>query len=543
MSAIFRYNARRDPDAPVVIKVIGTDTELGNFIRQEGGPDTRTDGAAALLLLREIDGVPAPAQHTLRPVYSATAPVADVYFHANGGHDAGWSSRDWGRKHLPESAAVVYIDLSHLEICTPECVAASDFLAAWRATLNVARAAQRAASERLADDRRVVVLVNNSDGLGSSYGGHLNVLLTRTAWDDLFRQRMYPSLFFLMAYQASSIVFTGQGKVGSENGMPAVDYQLSQRADFIETLVGEQTTHTRPMVNSRDEPLCGSRSADRDDLARLHVIFYDSNLCQTATWLKVGVLQIICAMIEARAIDPALLLEQPLDALHRWSHDPDLHARATIASGDSVTAVQLQQRFLEEALRFADAGGCDGIVPEAGRILAVWSDTLEKLARADWAALEARVDWVLKRTLIERALAQRPGLGWDSAEAKHLDLLYSSLDPDDGLFWELEKRGVTDRVVSDERIAAFAQEPPADTRAWTRAMLLRRAGPNRVERVDWDSVTVRLSERGWARTVTVPLPDPLGHTRAQTEHHFEAARSLAELTERLRGHPATTAVN
>jgi len=38
-------------------------------------------------------------------------------------------------------------------------------------------------------------------------------------------------LAYLAAFQVSSIVFTGQGKVGSENGQPHVDYQLSQRAD------------------------------------------------------------------------------------------------------------------------------------------------------------------------------------------------------------------------------------------------------------------------------------------------------------------------
>ena len=29
-------------------------------------------------------------------------------------------------------------------------------------------------------------------------------------------------------------IFTGSGKVGSENGRPEVDYQLTQRADFFE---------------------------------------------------------------------------------------------------------------------------------------------------------------------------------------------------------------------------------------------------------------------------------------------------------------------
>ena len=43
-------------------------------------------------------------------------------------------------------------------------------------------------------------------------------------FDDMIYQRMFPSLFSLMAFQASSIVFTGQGKVGSENGWSSAQW-------------------------------------------------------------------------------------------------------------------------------------------------------------------------------------------------------------------------------------------------------------------------------------------------------------------------------
>src|SRR5207245_816604 len=106
--------------------------------------------------------------------------------------------------------------------------------------------------------QRIHVLVNNSDGRGNAYGSHLNFLVTRRAWDNIFERKLHHMLY-LASFQVSSIVYTGQGKVGSENGMPAVAFQLSQRADFFETLTGMQTTHERPIVNSRDEALCGER--------------------------------------------------------------------------------------------------------------------------------------------------------------------------------------------------------------------------------------------------------------------------------------------
>ena len=96
-------------------------------------------------------------------------------------------------------------------------------------------------------------------------------------------------------------VFTGAGKVGSENGADAVDFQISQRADFFEEEVGLETTLKRPIVNTRDEP-----HADPQKYRRLHVIVGDANLCEVATFLKVGTTAIVLAMIEDGFIDKDL---------------------------------------------------------------------------------------------------------------------------------------------------------------------------------------------------------------------------------------------
>ena len=74
----------------------------------------------------------------------------------------------------------------------------------------------------------------------------------------------------------------------------------------METLVGDQTTYRRPVVNSRDEALCGRSAtpvAIANQMARLHVIFFDNTLCHVASLLKVGMMQIILAMIEAQRVD------------------------------------------------------------------------------------------------------------------------------------------------------------------------------------------------------------------------------------------------
>lgn len=490
------------------------------------------------------------------------------YGGSSGGYQGGYASynvQDWGRKFLANNGGCAYIDLDHLELCLPEVLSAHDHLAAWHAMLHIARDAQRTANERLGQGRRIQVLVNNSDGLGNSYGSHLNFLISRQAWENIFHLKLHPMLF-LAAHQASSIVITGQGKVGAENGANPVDYQLSQRADFLETLCALQTTYRRPLVNKRDEPLCGSqrfgnlhtsnsnsgdwhdRERSSDGFARLHVIFYDSNLCHVAHLLKVGMLQILLAMIEADQIDPELILDSPLDAVRSFSHDPTLQAHARLANGKLITAVELQRRFLEGAQRFVDQGGCLGIVPRAEEIVTLWWDTLDKLQSRDWDALQPRLDWVLKQRILQHAMQKRPNLNWASPELKHLDHLYGSLELEQGLYWAYERQGCTEQLVSEADIERFLREPPHDTRAWGRTMLLRRAGSQSIDAVDWDAVRLRMtSNRSWPTYRSLDLANPLAYTRADTQQVFDTATSLADLyrglDELYRDHDASDASN
>ncbi len=503
-------------------KLCGADIELANFILGVDRPDG-TCPAASRALLREFCGSPGhrAARNGKRAkvlVHPARPGGGGEFVEAEHG---GFDERDWGRKYLPSNGGCVYIDLDHLEVCLPEVLSAHDFVACWHAMLRLTREALDAANRRQRRGRRIHVLANNSDGRGNSYGSHLNFLITRTAWESIFRRKIHHMLF-LASYQVSSIIFTGQGKVGSENGAPPVDYQLSQRADFFERLTGIHTTFSRPIVNSRDEALCGSAwRGDGDDvavtrqMARLHVIFYDSTLSHVTNLLKVGVMQIILAMIEAERVSPTLMLESPLDALVRWSHDPTLTARARTCASKKLSAVELQLLFLEEARRFARRGGCDGIVPGAGEILDLWEDTLLKLRARDLPALAGRLDWVLKLSVLRNLMAQRPDLHWSSPEVKHLDQIFSSLDPEEGIFWSLE-RGLMEPVVGETEIERFRHEPPADTRAWGRAMLLRWAGPDRVDDLNWDYIRFRVpSGRHSVSVRTLNLANPLGYTRAE----------------------------
>ena len=550
---------------PRVPKVCGADVELGNFVL--GAPQA-PPGYAARALLNRIDGVsskPPTAEFAACSCGECVArrasaavgrwpSIGGVLLAPNpdgaGGASGEIDPQDWGRRFLAENGGCAYIDLDHLELCLPETRSAFDHVACWHAMLRIARRALVAANRAETAGRTIQVLVNNRDGQGNSYGSHLDFLITRRAWNNIFSRRMH-YLLYLAAYQVSSIVFTGQGKVGADNGRGEASFQLSQRADFMETLTGVQTTFNRPIVNSRDEPLCGavalaledrSASGDRADRrnARLHSIFFDSTLCHVASLLKVGVMQIVLAMIEAERVNAGLVLDDPLEALGIWSRDPSLQTRARLASGASVTAVELQRRFFDEASAFAASGELDEVVPRADEILGRWDDTLRKLEARDFASLAPQLDWVLKRSLLDRVMQQRPDLAWESAAIRHLDHVYSSLDTGDGLYWACEEQRAVERVVSDREIERFTAQPPDDTRAWTRAMLLRATDREAVDHVDWDWMRVGTQGRSSRTVRRFDMPHPARFGRAEAEPCLRSADTLDDALDALDALRGTT---
>lgn len=121
------------------------------------------------------------------------------------------------------------------------------------ALFRLARRAREAAQSKLPSAWRIHVLANNSDGLGSSWGSHLNFLISRSAYDRIFNRRLH-HLVWLATYQASSIVFTGQGKVDGAGRRSTSSYP-SARTSSNRCLVG------RPPIGDRSSIRATKRSA------------------------------------------------------------------------------------------------------------------------------------------------------------------------------------------------------------------------------------------------------------------------------------------
>lgn len=376
-----------------VSKIIGADIELANLVLGPNmSPGARTGPVAAQLLLQEVEGVPA-ARAFAKSVYPSS-PDASV--------------AEWGRKFLAANGSSVYIDAHHLEVNTMETLGPADYVAAWRAMLKIAEEARREASSRLKAGLSLEVMANTSDRKSNSFGSHLSIATTRKAWTSLFNSAR---LLWLASFHVSSIVITGAGKVGAENNALAADFQLSERADFFGQLTTLDTTcPKRGIVNQRDEALTGGDY----QRARYHCIFYDSNLQTAAAFLKAGMLSLVILMLEADEVGLDCAIEDPVAALAVISRDLTFQSKFATVSGKYLTALDVQEEFVERAGRFVNAGRCEGFLPDATRVIELWSDTLAMLRRCDLHGLSRRLDWALKLSLLTRLMEKRPGLGWSS---------------------------------------------------------------------------------------------------------------------------------
>ena len=142
--------------------------------------------------------------------------------------------------------------------------------------------------------------------------------------DAVRRHRPVPDAVLRLAARWSP----APGGSGCGQDGTGVGFQVSQRADFFEVEVGLETTLKRPIINTRDEP---HASADR--FRRLHVIIGDANLCEVATYLKVGTTALVLELIEEKGFTADLWVDRPVAALHAVSHDPTLQTTLRLRDG------------------------------------------------------------------------------------------------------------------------------------------------------------------------------------------------------------------
>jgi proteasome accessory factor A len=144
--------------------------------------------------------------------------------------------------------------------------------------------------------------------------------------------------------------------------------------------------------------------------------------------------------------------------------------------------------------------------------------------------LADRLDWPAKLRLLE-GYRQRDGLEWGDARLKLVDLQYSDVRPDKGLYHRLVARGSMQRLLTEEEVTRAMTAPPVDTRAYFRGECLRRY-PAQVAAASWDSVVFDV---GRENLVRIPTMEPLRGTREHVGALFDATSSAAELVDTITG--------
>jgi proteasome accessory factor A len=285
---------------------------------------------------------------------------------------------------------------------------------------------------------------------------------------------------------------------------------LSQRADHIWEAVSSATTRSRPIINTRDEP-----HADAEHYRRLHVIVGDSSMSETTTMLKVGSTDLVLRLIEAGLPMRDLTLENPIRAIREISHDVTGLHPVTLATGRTVTAVDLQEEYLARVQDFVSAEA--DVTPEVKQVLDLWERGLRALRTGDLSLVDRELDWVIKYRLIERYRAKH-GLDLGDVRIARMDLAYHDISRTEGLYNLLAQRGLVERVTSDVEVFEATSVPPQTTRARLRGEFVRAAQEARRDyTVDW--VHLKLNDQAQR---TVLCKDPFRSVDERVERLIES---------------------
>lgn len=372
-----------------------------------------------------------------------------------------------------ENGARFYQDIGcHPEYATPECDDVVDLVVHDKAGERIVAQLAYSAERRMKNDGidgKISVFKNNTDTPGNTFGCHENYLMDRRI---TFRQLASKLIPFFVTRQ----IFSGAGKIKPEKHG---GYAISQRAQHIREEISIATTTARGIINTRDEP-----HADREKYRRLHVIVGDSNMSEFTNFLKVATTNIVLRMIEDGFIQQRFNLRNAVRAIQQISDDISCTRKIELEDGRWLSAVELQQEYLEIAKRYLEQTDSDFITDET---MMHWEYVLKCLS-TDPMRLDQELDWVIKKKLIDKYASSR-NLAWHSAKIAMLDLQYHNIRTDQGLYYKLERDGLVRRITEEKKIEHAMRYPPETTRAKFRGRFVQLCNEKKIAcGVNWSYI-------------------------------------------------------
>ena len=296
------------------------------------------------------------------------------------------------------------------------------------------------------------------------------------------------------------------------------------KVNCLSTIVAFQ----RGILNSRREGF--------SDEERQHLINFDFS--PLSARLRCSLVQTIFAAAEEGYC--GLNLFDPVKALRSWSFSLDMQSgrlaeTALLADGTHMTLPQYVRAACTALLEMVESGLIgEDVAPEAGELLPIIIELTHQLEAGALLNCARHLDWCVKVLFLGNLCAQHDAVFGD-ATTRLASFDYTNTNPQRGWFWKLWEAGEIDPLVRREDVDQALVAPPPESRAWGRAMVIRRFY-DRIAAVGWDHVELSRNAAGsrWSPRLKIALPHLQSLNRAELEPILSQAGDVDDLERLLR---------
>lgn len=345
---------------------------------------------------------------------------------------------------------------------------------------------------------KIFLGTNTTDFGSDTWGYHLNTIALRTVPLINYAQG-------LIAHHASRIIWSANGapQLIPEDGEMKQVFCLSERAEHIWETISLDTTQSRPLMNTRDEPL-----ANDGLYRRIHDVSCEPVFSPYVNALLVASESIISRATELGVDFGNLVPKNPIRAMRMVSHDPDMKTKIELVNGKKVTGPELQKLIAERAIKATL--GADYLTTQEKEWAGRWIEIIDAVNKDSNDCIH-QLDWVLKRHHLER---EKPVAAMSEAEFKKAQVKgygYHQLLPSEGIGMRALRKGFFELSPDMEQLEKGLPLP--NTRAAVRGKFVKaaKAAGGCLLGTDWDRVRVRFENGesgGWTGERTFLLNDP-----------------------------------
>ena len=275
----------------------------------------------------------------------------------------------------------------------------------------------------------------------------------------------------LEAHVITRIIYTGAGSILDDGS-----FILSEKSLAI-------NNSERRSIHRTDKPLfdCGNLIKDYElaiwevfilrfkawkkilsSTQRLQIAYSDSNRSHIAEFLKVGVTGLLIRIANADGLKAAPRLKYGVGDLHKVTKDLSFAAKLELTDGSEMTALEIQQRYLQLATDYLQTPRA---TLEDHEIVRLWREVLGKI-KTDTTSLLGRLDWVTKKYLLQSSDGQL-----EYWSLKKIDLKYHELGT--GYFDLMQRDGMTLDIFTSEEVERAVFEPSSPDRVKLRSRLIQ----------------------------------------------------------------------